>query len=113
MMPLNFEIYLWTLAICVFLFLVDDLFIDLVSLFKKLGPQAVAPSVLYDPLEQRNLAIMVANWKEDDVLDPRLPYLYSLGLRRADFVQTPVLSLPLGAMEFTGGTYLSARLKSV
>lgn len=195
-MPLNFEIYLWSLGLCVFIFLVDDLLIDIISLVKKLGPQALAPSILFDPNEQRKLAIMVANWEEDDVLDamingnmeritqdevhfflgvypndtatynivkkldrkyervdmvinhlngptykgqmlneiiysifdkerelgyefdgfimhdsedmldPRLPYLYSLGLRQADFVQTPVLSMPLGIMEFTGGTYM-------
>ena len=42
----------------------------------------------------------------EDILDPNIPYLYSLGLREADFIQTPVFSLPVKWWDLTAGTYM-------
>jgi adsorption protein B len=190
------EIYLWVISLSVLVFLVDDLFIDIVAYVKKLKPRAITKNVLFDAKNKKMLAIMVANWKEEavleamvkgnmanlplenvhlflgvypndtatreiaermeriyprvhavvntkegptykgqmlneiikkifvveeelkmefegfilhdseDILDPNIPYLYSLGLRQADFIQTPVFSLPVNWWELTAGTYM-------
>ena len=190
------EYYLWCISLCVLFFLIDDLFIDFVASIKKIGPKVISKNILYDPKNSKMLAIMVANWKEDavlesmvkgnmanlpmenvyiflgvypndietmnialkmasmyprvhavvntqegptykgqmlneivnyifktedklgvefegfilhdseDILDPNIAYLYSLGLREADFIQTPVFSLPVKWWDLTAGTYM-------
>lgn len=49
----------------------DDLVIDLVALFKKLGPQKLGEDDLAEMhnLPQKKIAIMIANWKEDDIIE--------------------------------------------
>lgn len=197
-MPLNnlVEVYIWILSLLILAFLIDDLFIDAVAYIKNLKPRSLSKEVLFDDQNNKMLAIMVANWKEanvlesmvhgnmarlpnknvhlflgvypndtptleiatrmeslyprihvvvnsqfgptykgqmlneiihaifdfekdfhfrfdgfvlhdsEDILDPKLPYLYSLGLRKADFVQTPVYSLPVPFTALTAGTYI-------
>lgn len=190
------ENYALFISLCIFVFLIDDLFIDLVAIYKKLKPRPISKSILFTESNRKKIAIMVANWKEEsvleemvhgnmnrltsdnvhlflgvypndlatrkiaermartyprvhvvinqeqgptykgqmlnqiinyifayeevlgfefegfvlhdseDIIDPRLPYLYSLGLRQADFVQTPVFSLPVEFKDFTAGTYI-------
>ncbi len=190
------ETYLWVIALFVFLFLVDDLFVDAVAYLKNLKPKSISKEILFDSKNSKMLAILIANWKEEnvleamvhgnmaqltqenvhlflgvypndtatlaiatrmesiyprvhvvvnrqpgptykgqmlneiidaifdfenelhfnfegfvlhdseDILDPKLPYLYSLGLRQADFIQTPVYSLPVKMSELTAGTYI-------
>lgn len=190
----SFELYVFFVSIFVFIFLLDDLFIDLTYFFKKLSPVSISDKDL--PENSKTLAIMVANWKEQDVLEKmvhgnisclsqpnlhlflgvypndtetlkialkmetiysnvhtiinskegptykgqmlneiirgifvkeaelklkfdgfimhdsedilneKLPQVYELGLERHDFIQTPVLSLPLGLKDFIAGTYL-------
>lgn len=73
----NFEIYFFVISLSVLFFLIDDLFIDFISIFKKLGPKAISRDDLYDVPAQslkctslpRYLAIMVANWQEESVLE--------------------------------------------
>jgi len=190
------ENYVLIVSVCIFVFLIDDLFIDLVAVYKKLRPLPISKNILFSETNRKRLAIMVANWKEEavleemvhgnmsrlttenvhlflgvypndlptrriaermarlyprvhivinqeqgptykgqmlnqiinyifayeeilgfefdgfvlhdseDIIDPRLPYLYSLGLRQAEFVQTPVFSLPVNFQDFTAGTYI-------
>lgn len=191
-----FDSYLWIITLGVSLFLIDDLIIDAIAYFKNLGPQEITKETLFDPKNNKLLAIMIANWKEEDVLeamihgnmaqikhshvhfflgvypndhatlkiaqkmaaqyqrvhvvinskdgptykgqmlneiiktifqietsmdlmfegfvlhdsedilDPLIPQLYSLGLRQADFVQTPVFSLETKINEWVAGTYM-------
>lgn len=190
------QAYLFMITLTVTLFLIDDLFIDFFALIKRIKPKPIEESVLYNQKNIKNLAIMVANWKEqdvleamvngnkinlpyenvhiflgvypndletlqialkmqeihsrvyavinpqngptykgqmlneiikhifrheeeigvefdgfilhdsEDILDRRIPLLYGLGLRQADFIQTPVLSLPVKKTQITAGTYM-------
>lgn len=52
----------------------DDIFIDLVALTRKLRPQRVSPNRLreWQSLPEKKIAIIVANWHEAEVLDRML-----------------------------------------
>lgn len=193
---MEFQAWVLIMTLFIFIFLIDDMFIDLVYFFKSLGPRPIDMRYLTDCSNQKNLAIMIANWKEEDVIeqmvkgnrenipsnkvhfflgvypndyatkekaiklshelegvhvvinrmngptykgqmlneivhyifahedewnlsfdgfvlhdsediiDPFAPFQYGLGLNQADFIQTPVLSLPLHWSELVGGTYM-------
>lgn len=53
---------------------VDDLFLDVFALFKRLKPRAVLPSELkaWRQKSQKNIAVVVANWHEEDVIERML-----------------------------------------
>lgn len=57
-----------------FIFTVDDLFIDLFALVKRLKPQRITSDRLAEikSIPQKNIAIIVANWKEADVIGPMI-----------------------------------------
>lgn len=59
-------------ATCIFTF--DDLFIDAVALIRKLKPKVISQAVLarMKRTQQKNIAIMIANWKEAEVLGPMI-----------------------------------------
>ncbi len=61
------EIWYLLSALIVFIFIMDDLFIDWLSLLLKLKPTGMNNSIS-DRDRERKLAIMVANWKEEEVL---------------------------------------------
>ncbi len=54
-------------ALLVFIFLMDDLFIDWISLILKLKPTSMINEITEND-RNRKLAVMVANWKEEEVL---------------------------------------------
>jgi hypothetical protein len=62
------ELWLTISALLVSLFLLDDLFIDFIGLIFRLGPDE---NFNFKQVRGRNkrLAIMVANWKEHDVIE--------------------------------------------
>lgn len=64
-----FELYTLIICICIFIFLIDDLFIDLFSQIYQLKPKPISEASLTELSHKRLLAIMVANWKEEDVLE--------------------------------------------
>lgn len=55
-------------------FTLDDLFIDLFALCKRLKPRTITADdlVAIKALPQKNIAIIVANWKEADVISPMI-----------------------------------------
>jgi bacteriophage N4 adsorption protein B len=57
------------LVFSITVFLIDDLFIDFYALIKQLKPISLKRVDLFKQSKQKNLAIMVANWKEEDVLE--------------------------------------------
>lgn len=67
-MDFSWDLYLWLIALSVFAFLVDDLFIDFYGLFKKLKPQPILQKDLIDSAP-KPLAVMIANWHEESVLE--------------------------------------------
>lgn len=70
MIDSSWDLYLWAITLCVFIFLLDDLFIDAVAFLKKLKPQSIAKGALnHTHIEKKNLAVMIANWQEQDVLE--------------------------------------------
>lgn len=52
----------------------DDLFLDLFALFKRLRPRPVLPAELkaWRQKSQKNIAVVVANWHEEDVIERML-----------------------------------------
>ena len=63
------DIWFFISASVVLIFLLDDLFIDVVSLVLNLGP--IKHKIIESPSSSpKKLAIMVANWKEQDVIGP-------------------------------------------
>lgn len=71
----NFLVLL-TFAVIVgtFLFTLDDLFIDAVAVVRRLKPQRLSRSELetMTRLPQKRIAIMIANWKEYEVIGPMI-----------------------------------------
>ncbi|WP_415062021.1 glycosyltransferase [Bdellovibrio sp.] len=57
-----------------FVFTLDDLFIDLVALVRRLKPRRISLKELMGMTEtrQKNIAIMIANWKEAEVIAPMI-----------------------------------------
>ena len=66
-----FFIVTFVITILVFLFCIDDLYIDLVAFFKNLKPQSLSEDMLakMNVLPQKKIAIMIANWHEDEILE--------------------------------------------
>ncbi|MNK22760.1 bacteriophage N4 adsorption protein B [compost metagenome] len=67
-------LWAWTAVIFALVFTLDDLFIDVVALFKRLKPRAMNIETLskikHGP--EGKVAIMIANWKEAEVLGPMI-----------------------------------------
>lgn len=192
-----FELWVIGIAILILFFLLDDLIIDITAFIYRLKPEPISKSILEKEDSSLPLAIMIANWKEsevleymvkgnflnmpskektyiflgvypndletkeialklsreipnviavinplkgptykgqmlnvvideifntekklgllfegfilhdsEDVLSPLQTQLYRYALSDNDFIQTPVLSLPLKSTDFVGGTYL-------
>ncbi len=55
----------------VLLFCVDDLYIDIVALFKNLKPHEISERTLakMNLMPQKKIAVMIANWHEDEILE--------------------------------------------
>lgn len=55
-------------------FTLDDLFIDLYALVRRLGPQKINADYLakMKGLPEKNIAIIIANWKEAEVIGPMI-----------------------------------------
>ena len=71
----NFLVLLtFTVIAGTFLFTLDDLFIDAIALIRKLKPLRVSRSELetMTRLPQKRIAIMIANWKEYEVIGPMI-----------------------------------------
>lgn len=74
-MPISVElIAIAGLLILAALLAIDDLFIDLVSFVKRLRPKAVTKEELksWRQQPQKNIAVVVANWHEEDVIERML-----------------------------------------
>lgn len=56
------------IVIALAIFSIDDLFIDLFALFHGVGPKNISMHALQSARE-KNIAIMIANWQEEDVLE--------------------------------------------
>ncbi|ASD63157.1 hypothetical protein B9G79_06040 [Bdellovibrio bacteriovorus] len=69
-----FSVLTWLLVVATAVFILDDLFIDLVALVRRLKPGRLDQSDLQvmKAIEQKNIAIMIANWKEADVIGPMI-----------------------------------------
>jgi adsorption protein B len=65
------QILSWMTLIFVFIFAIDDLFIDAVSILFRLGPKKLTDMELgqMHSMPQKKIAIIVANWKEHDVIE--------------------------------------------
>lgn len=74
----NFELALLILAFPVMIgtliFTVDDLLFDLYALFHRLGPMKLSRQFISDAknIPQKRIAIMIANWKEAEVIGPMI-----------------------------------------
>ena len=70
---MNWVLFTFTFVITamVFLFCVDDLYIDLVAFIKNLKPHYLSEHMLenMNSLPQKKIAIMIANWHEDEILE--------------------------------------------
>ncbi|MBO9666401.1 MAG: phage adsorption protein NrfB [Bdellovibrio sp.] len=64
----------YAVVIATVLFILDDLFIDFVAFVKRLKPRVITTSVLsrMKRAEQKRIAIMIANWKEAEVIGPMI-----------------------------------------
>jgi len=62
----------YVVVIATALFVLDDLFIDAVATLKRLKPREISAQVLkrMRRAPQKHIAIMIANWKEADVIGP-------------------------------------------
>jgi adsorption protein B len=69
-----FSTLTYLVVIATSLFILDDLFIDFVALVKRLRPLQLSRKALLrmKGLEQKHIAIMIANWKEADVIGPMI-----------------------------------------
>lgn len=69
-----FVLFTCAVIIATSLFTLDDLFIDFVAFSKKLKPRLINASVLerMKRTKQKQVAIMIANWKEAEVLGPMI-----------------------------------------
>lgn len=69
-----FVLFTCVVIIATSLFTLDDLFIDFVAFAKKLKPRVINASVLgrMKRTQQKHIAIMIANWKEAEVLGPMI-----------------------------------------
>ncbi|HWU42976.1 MAG TPA: glycosyltransferase, partial [Bdellovibrio sp.] len=69
-----FFAFVFVVVIATTIFTLDDLFIDAIAYLKKLKPRVISQEVLArmkrEP--QKNIAIMIANWKEAEVLGPMI-----------------------------------------
>lgn len=63
-----------TVVVGAFIFTLDDLFIDAVALIRRLKPQRMKRAEVDAMLSlpQKRIAIMIANWKESDVIGPMI-----------------------------------------
>jgi adsorption protein B len=63
-----------TVIVGAFVFTLDDLFIDAVAVFRRLKPQRMKRTEVDEMLSlpQKRIAIMIANWKESDVIGPMI-----------------------------------------
>jgi adsorption protein B len=65
------QIFCWITTISILVFALDDLFIDFVALISHLGPKKLTDvdQGKMHSLKQKKIAIIVANWKEQDVIE--------------------------------------------
>ena len=65
-----FELFAYFTTLSILFLTLDDLFIDVLSLVYNLGPKELTTEQLKQvrSLEEKKIAIMIANWKEADVL---------------------------------------------
>ena len=65
-----FEIFAYFTALSILFLTMDDLFIDILALVYRLGPKelSIEELIVIKSLEEKKIAIMMANWKEADVL---------------------------------------------
>lgn len=71
----SFFVYLvYGVVLLTFLFTLDDLFIDAVALFRRLKPRRLTTGELavMQLTPQKHIAIMIANWKEAEVIAPMI-----------------------------------------
>lgn len=63
-----------TVIVGAFVFTLDDLFIDAIALFRRLKPQRMSRAEVDEMLllPQKRIAIMIANWKEYEVIGPMI-----------------------------------------
>lgn len=64
----------YAVVLATFLFTLDDLFIDAVAFFKRLKPRVFSQEDLatMGASSQKRVAIMIANWKEAEVISPMI-----------------------------------------
>ncbi|WP_413561305.1 glycosyltransferase [Bdellovibrio sp. HCB209] len=69
-----FSTLTYIVVIATSIFILDDLFIDLIAFLKRLRPTILSPSALKEmkELPQKHIAIMIANWKEYEVIGPMI-----------------------------------------
>ncbi len=69
-----FVVFTYLVVIATSIFTLDDLFIDVVAFFKKLKPRLINQTVLgrMKRTSQKQIAIMIANWKEAEVIGPMI-----------------------------------------
>lgn len=66
---MSMEILILIVSFLIFIFLIDDLFIDYVVISRRLKPLKIKKSVLDKQNKNIPIAIMIANWKESDVIE--------------------------------------------
>lgn len=73
-MSVDFTVLLIAFLALASLLSIDDLAIDMIALLKKLKPQALHPEELREMRRapQKNIAVVVANWREADVIERML-----------------------------------------
>lgn len=71
---LLFIVLAWTVVAGALIFTLDDLFIDFYAMFKRLYPKVITVDELgkIQGLEQKHFAILIANWKEAEVIAPMI-----------------------------------------
>lgn len=64
----------YAVVLMTFIFTLDDLFIDAVALLKKIKPRRFTLKDIFvmEEAPQKNIAIMIANWKEAEVIAPMI-----------------------------------------
>ncbi|WP_413294162.1 glycosyltransferase [Bdellovibrio sp. HCB185ZH] len=69
-----FSTLTYSVVIATSVFILDDLFIDLIALIKRLRPLAISKQTLQlmKQMDQKSIAIMIANWKEAEVIGPMI-----------------------------------------
>lgn len=79
----SLEVFAYFTAIAIFLLTLDDLFIDLISIVYRLKPKLLSDFDIeqMQALKEKKMAIMIANWKESDVLQRMI----TGNLRRVDY----------------------------